>query len=126
MAVKKFNSMNMIQSSLSFCFLLLSMTEVCIASLNVNGARNSKKRTELFEVIKQKKIDVAFIQETHSDVKNAADWMQEWDGFSVLSHNTTLSGGVAILFSKSFCPVSYQVDEIVKGKLLKIRAIFEK
>lgn len=77
MAVKKFNSMNMIQSSLSFCFLLLSMTEVCIASLNVNGARNSKKRTELFEVIKQKKIDVAFIQETHSDVKNAADWMQE-------------------------------------------------
>lgn len=46
---------------------------MCIASLNVNGARHSKKRTELFEVIKQKKIDVAFIQETHSDVKNAAE-----------------------------------------------------
>ncbi len=80
----------------------------------------------MFEVIKQKKIDVIFIQETHSDVKNAADWMQEWDGISVLSHNTTLSGGVGILFTKSFSPVSYQVDEIVKGRLLKIRAIFEK
>ncbi len=34
-----------------------------------------------------------------SDVKNAADWMQEWDGISVLSHNTTLSGGVGILYS---------------------------
>ncbi len=52
--------------------------------------------------------------------------MQEWDGISVLSHNTTLSGGVGILFTKSFSPVSYQVDEIVKGRLLKIRAIFEK
>ncbi len=50
--------------------------------------------------------------------------MQEWDGISVLSHNTTLSGGVGILFTKSFSPVSYQVDEIVKGRLLKIRAIF--
>ncbi len=52
--------------------------------------------------------------------------MQEWDGISVLSHNTTLSGGVGILFTKSFSPVSYQVDEIVKGRLLKIRTIFEK
>ncbi len=52
--------------------------------------------------------------------------MQEWDGISVLSHNTTLRGGVGILFTKSFSPVSYQVDEIVKGRLLKIRAIFEK
>jgi len=41
--------------------------------------------------------------------------MQEWDGISVLSHNTTLSGGVGILFNKSFSPVSYQVKEIVKG-----------
>lgn len=81
MAVKKFNAMNMIQSCLSFCFLFLSMTEVCIASLNVNGARNSKKRTELFEVIKQKKMYVAFIQETHSDIKNAADWMRNGMGF---------------------------------------------
>ncbi len=72
-----------------------------------------KKRAELFEVI-NRKIDVIFIQETHSDVKKAADWMQEWDGISVLSHNTTLSGGVGILFTKSFSPVSYQVDEIVK------------
>ncbi len=115
MAVRKFKSMTMNHSLILFLFL--SMIEVCIASLNVNGARNGKKRADLFEVIKLKKIDVIFIQETHSDVKNAADWMQEWDGISVLSHNTTLSGGVGILFTKSFSPVSYQVDEIVKGKL---------
>lgn len=50
MAVK---SMNMNHSLILFLFL--SMAEVCIASLNVNGARNGKKRAELFEVIKQKK-----------------------------------------------------------------------
>ncbi len=29
------------------------------------------------------------------------------------------------LFSKSFNPVSYVVDEVVKGRLLKVRAVFE-
>jgi len=43
------------------------MIKICIASLNVNDARNckkKKKRAELFEVIKTEKIDVIFIQET--------------------------------------------------------------
>jgi len=56
-------------------------------------AKKKKRELNCLKLSKQKKIDVIFIQETHSDVKNAADWMQEWDGISVLSHNTTLSGG---------------------------------
>ncbi len=43
-----------------------------------------------------------------------------------MSHNTSLSGGVAILFAKSFSPHTYQVDDVVKGRLLKVRATFEK
>ncbi len=43
---------------------------------------------------------------------------------SVLSHNTTVSGGVAVLFSKHFTPISYDVDEIIKGRLLKVKALF--
>ncbi len=66
-----------------------------------------------------------FAQETHSDALNETDWASEFDGLSICSHNTSLSGGVAILFSKNFIPVSYQVEEIVKGRLLKIRAQFE-
>ncbi len=34
-----------------------------MASLNVNGARDIGKRFKLYEIIKQKKIDV-FVQET--------------------------------------------------------------
>jgi len=41
-------------------------------------------------VVKQKRVDV-MLKETHSDLRNAADWAEEW-------LNTSLSRGVAILF----------------------------
>lgn len=105
--------------------LFLFMGVVNFASLNVNGARESRKRAQLFELMTQKKIDVLFTQETHSDLSNVSDWVMEFDGLSVLSHSTSLSGGVAILFSKSFIPESYKVDEIIKGRLLKVKAVYE-
>lgn len=96
-----------------------------MASLNVNGARDIGKRFKLYEIIKQKKIDVLLVQETHSDILNSSDWAKEFDGLSVLSHLTSTSGGVAILFSKNFIPCSYQVEEVIKGRLLKVVAQFE-
>lgn len=104
---------------------LLSMGEVRVATLNLNGARDVRKRADLFELSQQKKVDVFLVQETHSDLKNETDWLKEWDGLALFSHNTSLSGGVAILFSKSFLPQSYVVEEIIKGRLLKVRAAFE-
>ncbi len=50
--------------------------------------------------------------------------MQEWDGILslvIIPHLVV----VWVFYSlRVFSPVSYQVDEIVKGRLLKIRAIF--
>ncbi len=77
------------------------MKEFHIASLNLNGAREERKRFKLYELIKIKKIDILFAQETHSDALNETDWASEFDGLSICSHNTSLSGGVAILFSKN-------------------------
>ena len=51
--------------------------------------------------------------------------MKEWDGLAIHSHNTSLSGGVAVLFAKSFLPYSYDVEEVVQGRLLKVKAVFE-
>lgn len=101
------------------------MGEFKIASLNLNGARDGMKRALLFETIKEKSIDVLFAQETHSDVNNAADWAKEFGGLSILSHKTNTSGGVAIIFSQNCIPSSYEVDECVKGRLLRVRAQFE-
>lgn len=101
------------------------MRELNLASLNLNGAREEKKRFELYELIKIKKIDILFAQETHSDVSNEENWAREFDGLPIFSHNTSLSGGVAILFSKNSIPISYEVEEVVKGRFLQIRAQFE-
>lgn len=106
-------------------FNFLKINNINIASLNVNGARDCKKSAEIFEFFKQRRFDVTLLQETHSDDENAALWAMEWDGLVFLSHNNSLSAGVAVLFSKNFIPVSYEVDEILKGRILKIRAVFE-
>lgn len=101
------------------------MGEIHFASLNVNGARDFKKRAQVFELMKYKKIDVLFLQETHTDVSNAVDCVKGFDGLVILSHHTSLSGGVAVLFSKDFTPYSYSIEEKMKGRLLKIKAVFE-
>ncbi len=68
---------------------------------------------------------MVFLQETHSTLDNEVDWNKEWDGEVCLSHKSNNSGGVGILFSKDFIPISFDIEEIIKGRLLKIQACFE-
>ncbi len=60
--------------------------------------------------MEHKNIDIAFLQETHSSSDNVVDWMKEFSGIPVLSHSSTLSGRVDILFSRNFKPISYDVN----------------
>ncbi|KAK3530736.1 hypothetical protein QTP70_000758 [Hemibagrus guttatus] len=101
------------------------MIGINIASLNINGEKEQNKRAKLYGLLKQKHIDDVMLQETHSDISNAADWVKEWDGLVILSHNTSLSGGVALLFARNFIPCSYSVEEILTGRLLKVKAFYE-
>lgn len=66
-----------------------------------------------------------FSSKKHSDTVNAAEWALEWDGLSLLSHNTSVSGGVAVLFAKTFTPISYEVLQAIPGRLFKVKACFE-
>ena len=93
-----------------------------VGSLNVNGAREQRKRASIYEMAKMKHIDVFYVQETHSDSTNEADWRREWEGEVILRHNTSLSGGVGFLLSKSFTPVSLEVEHFIEGRLLLLRA----
>ena len=61
-----------------------------------------------------------------SDVFNETDWRREFDGQVFLSHFKSTSAGVALLFSKYFCPVSHVVEERVKGRLLVVKAKYER
>ncbi len=107
-------------------FIHLFMSNLRLGSLNINGARDYRKRAMLFDLIKKKNIDVMFVQETHTDVQNENAWKMEWEGEVIMSHKTNISGGVAILLRKNIIPVSFEVENVVEGQLLKLRAEFEK
>lgn len=62
------------------------MSDFRVSTLNINGARDMRKRASLFELIKLKIINVMLVQETHSDTLDETDWRREWDGEVVLSH----------------------------------------
>ncbi|TWW71608.1 Transposon TX1 uncharacterized 149 kDa protein ORF 2 [Takifugu flavidus] len=46
---------------------------------------------------------------------------REWEGQALLSHNTTLSGGVGLLFSRGFTPLSLEVEHVVRGRCLLVK-----
>ncbi|KAI3370930.1 hypothetical protein L3Q82_023483 [Scortum barcoo] len=94
------------------------MSDFKVSTLNLNGARDVRKRANVFELMKLKGINVMLLQETHSDTLNETDWRREWDGDVVLSHLDRVSGGVALLFSRNFLPKSYELEERIKGRLM--------
>ncbi|KAI3363546.1 hypothetical protein L3Q82_012152 [Scortum barcoo] len=94
------------------------MSDFKVSTLNLNGARDVRKRANVFELMKLKGINVMLLQETHSDTLNETDWSREWDGDVVLSHLDRVSGGVALLFSRNFLPKSYELEERIKGRLM--------
>ena len=115
--------------SLLVCvYLLISlfMAHFNLSTLNVNGARDVRKRACIFETFKLKNMNVMMLQETHSDVFNETDWRREFDGQVILSHFNSTSAGVALLFSRDFSPVSYVVEEHVQGRLLVVKAKYER
>ena len=72
-----------------------------IISYNVRGLNNSRKRISIYNYIKKKKVDIAFLQETYTNLESEIKWIQEWGGTGVFAHGSKHSRGVAILFIKS-------------------------
>lgn len=112
----------------ALCLLITHylMSTIRIGTLNLNGARDIKKRAVLFELIRQKSLDVMMVQETHSDSLNEIDWKKEWDGEVVFAHMNSVRGGVAVLFAKNFLPISYELKHVIPGRLMLVRAKFER
>jgi exonuclease III len=49
-----------------------------LATINVNGLRDKKKRDLVFNWLIAKKIDVICLQETHSTKDDLIRWQNEW------------------------------------------------
>lgn len=108
---------------LSPLYFLFSMELLRVGSLNINGGRDGNKLAMISELFSIKKINVAFLQETHTSIDN--DWSRWWEGKSVLSHGTNTSAGIAILFSKEMNVNILVVEEIVKGRILLVKMEYE-
>ena len=86
-----------------------SDTYLKVITLNVRGLRDTKKRQSLVYWLKNKHIDIAFLQETYFNDKFCGKLDREW-GNNTSFHNLSdsrHSRGIAILLSKNI-----NVDEI--------------
>ena len=65
------------------------MANIKLSSFNVRGLLNSEKRRTVFQYFKENKIDLVFLQETHSKAELESSWKHEWtrDGLIEFSHS---------------------------------------
>lgn len=56
--------------SVSVYFLLLYMDVWRVGSLNINGGRDRNKLAQISEFLRIEKVNVCFLQETHTDNDN--------------------------------------------------------
>ena len=82
-----------------------------LVSLNVRGISNFRKRRAIFTWCRKRKADFMFLQETHSKKDTEIYWKNEWGAEAVMSHGSSNSCGVAILFRKG-------VDCVIHTKIL--------
>lgn len=76
----------------------------------------------MLDFLRLKDPSVVFLQETHSNFDNEADWGLWWKGERVLSHGTNISAGVAVLFSPNVNLKFLKKNELEPGRLMAVRA----
>ena len=85
-----------------------------VSTLNLNRARDMRKRACLFETLKLE------------PPVPPPDWRREFEGQVIPSHFSSTSAGVALLFSRDFVPLFQVVVEQVKGRLLVVKTKYER
>ncbi|KAL1258995.1 hypothetical protein QQF64_009572 [Cirrhinus molitorella] len=66
-------------------------------------------------------LEVFYIyKETHTDLTNQTQWLSEWKGQAILSHGSSVSAGVAMLFGSEYKEQTVSVFELVPGRLLRV------
>ena len=94
--------------------------ETKIATLNVRGLGNTKKRKEMFEWLKTKQYDIYMLQEVHYKKEFNTTWKSDWGNTCVFSGNKSNSEGVAILFNSKHSIEIKQELEIIEGRILLV------
>ena len=71
-------------------------------TVNINGINKDNQRKEFYQILNNKKLDIIFIQETHTNGEEIYKIRKGWNGKSIWHSGTyPKNSGVVILFSKS-------------------------
>lgn len=73
----------------------------------------------------QKHLQMLFLQNTHSDVKNEIELGKWWSEQYKLRHKSNLRTGVAVLFSPCLRVNILNTKEPIKGRLMMVKADIE-
>ena len=78
----------------------MTQDQITIGSYNCSGLSNSTKRHTVFSWLKNKNLQIYYLQETHSLPSDEEKWREEWDGPIIFCHGSRRSKGLMILFKK--------------------------
>ena len=90
-----------------------------IATLNVEGLQDPKKRKFVFHFLKSTNFDIFALQETHSSAADIGPWTEEWGGQAIWNSLDSTSKGTAILFSPAFEFEDVSHDADFDGRILR-------
>ena len=102
------------------------MSKIDIATYNVRGLANLKKRREIFHYLNKKYENIIYLQETHSVKKCECRWRSEWGGCIYYAHGSHNARGVAILTKKNTNIKIKHQDIDPSGRFLILKAIINK
>ena len=97
------------------------MTNIQILSCNVRGINDENKRHDVFDYLKSLKYDIYCVQDIHCSESQQVLFKRDWGGDMFISHGTTNSRGVAIMFSNNFeCEVK-EVKRSTNGNFIGLK-----
>ena len=78
------------------------MNTLSVATCNIRGLKDDKKRRGVYSWLRRTKCDIIFLQETHCHHnKDSYKWSREWTGQSIWSRGSSHSRGVTVLFNEN-------------------------
>ena len=101
---------------MSLCFFIM----IKIATINVQGMQDAKKREYIYQNILQNKYDITALQEVHCTQQQTFEWEKEWKGVSIWNNGSSMSCGVALLFRPDTKFELTNIDKDFNGRVISV------
>ena len=94
------------------------MSNLKIFSYNCRGLNKGKKRSDIFNLFKDKNSDILCLQETHFVPEIEKNIYSEWNGKCFFNHGKSNAKGVAVLLKTNLNIKIEKVHSNNKGNML--------